>query len=462
VNALFALLALDLAPCHLERLSEEVLCGVHVVFEDRETETGPRIGIQVAVLPALRREAEPDPLFVLAGGPGQGARSYAPFVARAFRKVRRFRDIVLVDLRGTGDSGALSCSWPVDDPSRLSIEPGMARDCLRELDADPRHYAHREALADLDEVRKLLDYERVNLWGGSWGTRAALLYATLHPESVRTVVLDGAVPFELEFPLATAADSERALDRLIEACGADPDCDRAFPALGDDISALFKRFREEALAAYVAHPRTGAMERVTLSHASLVEFVRVALYSPHDSAMLPWILERASQGDLGPLMAQAARSASWSVDTMAIGTTFTVLCTEDVPRLEENAIDAAVKGTFLGRTHVDSWRRACAEWPKGRPLDVDETSVLPTPALVLSGDLDPVTPPRWGEVMARRFRKSVHVVVPGAAHNTSTTGCVPDLIAEFVERGTAGNLDLSCVASTTRPPFIVSFAGSVP
>jgi pimeloyl-ACP methyl ester carboxylesterase len=161
-------------------------------------------------------------------------------------------------------------------------------------------------------------------------------------------------------------------------------------------------------------------------------------------------------------MAQAARSASWSVDTMAIGTTFTVLCTEDVPRLEENAIDAAVKGTFLGRTHVDSWRRACAEWPKGHPLEVDETSVLPMPALVLSGDLDPVTPPRWGEVMTRRFRESVHVIVPGAAHNTSTTGCVPDVIADFVQRGTAGNLDLSCVDSTTRPPFAVSFAGSVP
>jgi pimeloyl-ACP methyl ester carboxylesterase len=451
-----------LTPCHLDRLAEEVLCGIHEVFEDREAESGRRIGIRVAVLPALRRESEPDPLFVLAGGPGQGARSYAAWVARAFRRIRRLRDVVLVDLRGTGDSGALRCDWPVDDPIRVSIERWMVRDCLRELDADPRFYSHREALADLDEIRELLGYGRVNLWGGSWGTRAALLYTAMHPGIVRTVVLDGAVPFELEFPLTTAVDSQRALALLIEACGEDPSCRQAFPSLGEDVQTLFAKLRRAPLAAFAPHPRTGRAERVTLTHRSLAELVRVALYSPPDTAMLPLILERASRGDVGPILAQAMRTASWSVDTMALGTTFSVLCTEDVPRIDEDSIDAEVKGTFLGRSHVDSWRGACAEWPKGRRLEVDESSVLPTSALVLSGDLDPVTPPRWGEAMARRFRESAHVVVPGAAHNTSTTGCVPDLIAFVVERGTLTNLDASCVLSATRLPFVVSFAGTLP
>ncbi|HSC28641.1 MAG TPA: alpha/beta fold hydrolase, partial [Vicinamibacterales bacterium] len=188
---------LPLVPCHLESLAEQVLCGVHDVYEDRDAASGRRIPIHVAVLPPLRRSAAPDPLVIMAGGPGQGARSYAGLAARYFRQVRRSRAIVLVDLRGTGASNPLECPGAQDEIVALGrgadLFLGSPRDCASGLDADVRHYTHAAALADLEDVRLRLGFDRVNLWGGSWGTRAALLYALTYPHAVRSLVLDGAV-----------------------------------------------------------------------------------------------------------------------------------------------------------------------------------------------------------------------------------------------------------------------------
>ena len=454
---------LKLTPCHVDRLAEEVLCGTQDVFEDRAAASGDRIPIHVAVLPALRAAPRPDPLFILAGGPGQGARSYAPLVAAAFKAVRRTRDIVLVDLRGTGDSGPLNCPASADLSGMMALlEPARVRDCAAALHADPRQYTHTQSLADLDEVRRRLGYERINLWGGSWGTRAAWLYAAMHPAAVRTVVLDGAVPFAQPFPASASRDGQRALDLLIRSCERDRPCAERFPALRRRIASALASFVSGPFTTEIAHPRTGELQAARLTLASLAEAVRVALYSPRESGLIPFVLERLATGDVSPLMAMVLGSASWSTDVMAIGVTFSVLCSEDIPRLTEQQIREETTGTFLGRLGVEAWRAACAVWPIGPPLDVDADRVLPIPALILSGDLDPVTPPRWGDAMARAFRSSLHVVAPGAGHNVSFGGCIPDLIADFVERGAVEGLDARCASGILRPPMVFGFAGPRP
>ena len=175
---------LALERCHIEGLSEEIRCGVREVFEDRDSQAGRRISIHIAVLPALRRIVERDPLFLLAGGPGQGARELAQVVARYFRAVRRHRDVVLVDFRGTGASNPLKCDLPDDELRVLEADDfaEQAERCAAALPADPRFYTHHQSLADLDDIRRELGYDRINVWGGSWGTRAALLYALRYPE----------------------------------------------------------------------------------------------------------------------------------------------------------------------------------------------------------------------------------------------------------------------------------------
>ena len=457
---------LVLEPCHLDRLAEEVLCGVHEVFEDRAAKTGRRLSIQVAVLPALRRSAQPDPLFILAGGPGQGARSLAPAVASYFRQVRRDRAIVLVDLRGTGGSNALSCLAGRDETAAFAqgadLFLGRGRECIEQFDADPRQYTHASALADLDEIRRRLGYARINLWGGSWGTRAALLYAQTYPDSVRAVVLDGAVPFEIGFPGPVAQDAERALDGLLARCGTDAPCAAAFRSPRADLEAVLDRLARSPAQVTVRHPRTGEPVALTITREAVTEIVRVALYLPVDAARLLQVMRHAARGDFGPLLAQYAYSASMAFDDMALGATMSILCSEDMPMAQNPAVAAEAGQTFLGDAYADGWRSRCAQWPIGPPLAVDQGAVSAAPALILSGATDPVTPPRWGEAMARRFRHHQHVIVPGAAHNASFTGCVPELIATFLDRGDASPIDARCANQVPLPPMVTRDSGGRP
>jgi pimeloyl-ACP methyl ester carboxylesterase len=454
-----------LVPCHLEHLAEEVRCGTHEVFENRETNSGRRLSIQFAVLEPLRRTHEPDPLFIMAGGPGQGARSFAGIAGRYFKKVRRTREIVLVDLRGTGESNPLACKAGEDALASLSSLLGgadMAARCAKSLDADPRRYTHKEALADLDEIRRRLGYERINLWGGSWGTRAALLYAATYPDAVRSVVLDGAVPLDMAFPLSLAQDTEQAMDLLMAGCAADAGCAAVYPNPREDFHQLLERLERKPLIVQAVHPQTGAAITVTLGREALAEIVRVALYTPGDASRVLRILAHASAGDFEPLFAQVVRSASTSTDEMALGATLSILCSEDMPLVRDADFEAAGRGTFVRSSYGDAWRSRCGSWPRGEALTLDQGVRLAIPALILSGGHDPVTPARWGERMGRHFPNHQHVVVPGAAHNASFSGCVPDLIAEFITRGSADQLDASCARKVAWPPIVVSDAGARP
>ncbi len=462
---------LKLSPCHLKGLPEEVYCGSLTVFENRDTQQGRTIAIQIAVLPALRRSGRPDAVMVMAGGPGQGARAYAPLIARSFRAIRRTRDVVLVDLRGTGGSKPLDCPPPDDELDTLtdllfanSRESGAERavaECLSALDADPRQFTHAQSLADLDDVQRALGYEQVNLWGGSWGTRAALLYSLWHPERVRSVVLDGAVPLSMDFPASASADAQRALDLLLEDCESDPACRTTFPELQREVVGRILTRVATGASVTVRHPRTDAVVAVTLTRAAFVEILRASLYSPATVSRLPQVLGLAAGGDFGPLLAQWLEIASGTTETMALGATLAVLCSEDVTNATLPASDDSTSPVF-GTGYADFWISRCRRWPKGLALPRDVPGPLAMPALILSGALDPVTPPHWGEVMARTFARSVHVVVPGAGHNASFSGCVPELIALFYESADPAALDASCVEAVRRPPFALSSAGSQP
>jgi pimeloyl-ACP methyl ester carboxylesterase len=451
-----------LSPCHVENFEEEVRCGVLQVPENRATRAGRQIDLHVAVLPALRPESAPDPLFILAGGPGQGARKYAPLVQSAFKEVRRTRDVVLVDVRGTGASNPLDCEFgdPLEFLEAETIDPTP---CLKRLKGDPRFYTTEPIVDDLDDVRAALGYERINLWGGSYGTRAALVYTRRHAEHVRSVVLDGAAPFEIELPLYNAANAQRALERLVADCAKAPECRAAFPRLREELDTVLARLTQAPVRVNLRHPRTNQPTELTLSRSTFASGLRGMLYVPTYASLIPYMIHAAFQGDFSPMAALSLETTAWSTETMSLGMTLSVLCAEDVQRITDEQAEQAVRGTFLGRSEIDSWRQMCSKWPRGPlPADVDRVRPLQVPALILSGDLDPVTPPRWGEVMKTHFPGALHVVVPGTGHNTSTTGCVPDLIARFYEKGSAAGLDTRCVQKVRRPPFVIDPSGTAP
>ena len=234
---------LTLSPCRLKG-GLQASCGSFEVSEDRKRPEGRRLSLRVAVVPALARAPQPDPLFMLAGGPGQAATEALPeLITAAFERVHRTRDIVLIDQRGTGHSSPLKCEL-IDPDAPLAkriADPGFPAErleaCLKGYDADPRLYTTSIAMEDLDEVRRALGYGAIDLWGGSYGTRAALVYLREHGETVRSIILDGVAPPTLRLPLSFAADAQRALDRLFLACAGEEACAKAWP----DLPARFQR-----------------------------------------------------------------------------------------------------------------------------------------------------------------------------------------------------------------------------
>jgi len=453
---------LTLEPCPRDVGVPGAECGHLEVHEDREAGTGRQISLRVVVLPAVGRDVQPDPLFVLAGGPGMAASDMADLVSGTMHRIREKRAIVLVDQRGTGDSNGLDCEFvDADTMVYLPTDQALAplRECLSSLDADLRLYTTPIAMDDLDQVRAALGYERINLWGGSYGTRAALVYLRRHGEHVRTVILDGLAPPAIRLPLHLGVDARRALDLVLDACAADADCGASFADLRTRLDDLLTRLEQTPEETVIQHPRTGEFTSVTITRDTVAFLVRAALYSAEMSTLLPLVIERASGGDYGPL---AAMADPW-IDigqSMSIGMFFSVICSEDVPFVSESERQQLESEPFLGPTMLDLYSEVCGFWPRGDlPAGYGDPVLSDRPVLVLSGQLDPVTPPRWGEEVSRHLSDSRHLVVPGVGHGTLAYGCVPRLMAQFIDEGTTENLDVDCLQKLHRPPFFNSFTG---
>ena len=454
-----------LADCEPGDGPSNALCGWIPVYEDRSAASGRQIDLRVVVYPATSRNRQPDPIFVLAGGPGQGAAQLSPLVLSVFGDVRGERDIVFVDQRGTGRSNGLPCDRDTDDLGAFlsdhhAVDTFLS--CLDGYEADLRFYTTPLAMDDLDEVRAVLGYERINLWGGSYGTRAALVYLRRHGERVRSIVFDGAVPMTMTLPVGFPQDSQRALDLLLEDCEDRAACRERFPNLRQELDEVLARLDRESKLSSLRHPRTGAKVEVTLHKEVVTNILRLALYSPDAAALVPMLVEQMHGGDFAGLLALAVGAeSSPSEAKMNWGMYFSVICAEDHPWIEEAVRNIAPVGVFSNDETFEAWDRICGAWPRGEVVaDYHEPVVSDVPALVVSGALDPVTPPRRGQELAEGFSRSLHLVVPGTGHGATGRGCVPELVAEFVKAGSADDLDTSCVQQLKRPGFFVTLGGA--
>jgi len=453
---------LVLEPCPSEIKIAGAECGHLEVYEDREGQQGRTITLNIAVLPAFSRNPAPDPLFAFAGGPGMGSTELTGLANSALRRVRETRAIVLVDQRGTGDSGALNCDVAnpdsvlyLPDPIRWTID--NLRECLDGYEADTRLYTTPIAMDDIDDVRQALGYDKINLWGGSYGTRAALIYMRRHPEHTRAVVLDGLAPPSIRLPLHMGPDAQRALDLMWDACEADYNCTQAYGDIRAKFDSLLVRFKEPVEISF-QHPRTGKTTQAPISKDGLAGLVRAALYSAEFSSLLPLVIDRAYSGDFAPL---TALMEPWDdiTNKMSQGMFYSVVCSEDVPFIKEEE-KSQMLGTFFGPEAIDMMSEICGFWPQGElPANYHHPVSTDHPTLVLSGDFDPVTPPRWGEETAQHLPNARHIVVPGVGHGTTSYGCVPKLIAQFIEEASVDSLDSECVNKLDRPPFFTSYTG---
>ena len=441
-------------------------CGRLEVYENRDTRAGRRIALNIVVLPSIGVDVRPDPVFFLAGGPGQGAAQLARPIQGLFRGIERDRDIVLVDQRGTGKSNPLNCRSSDESLKELSEsdERGLEKlkTCLANLKGDVRLYTTNIAMDDLDDVRAYLGYERINLYGGSYGTRAALVYLRRHEPHVRSVVLDGVAPMDMRLPLFAARDAQRSLDKLLTDCDADASCHAAFPGLAERVRALLTKLDAQPARQRVVHPRTGAEEDVEVSARLVASIVFSALYSPLTASIVPSLISHAERNDFQGLLALAF-AGEGATDDLSLGMQLSVICSEDSGRFTTADLNRESAGTVFGTHLMVGQVKACEFWPKGSvEPSYYEPVVSDVPALILSGELDPATPPSWGESVAKHLKNARHLAVAGTGHGVVGTACGNRLVKEFIERGTAAGLDTSCASTIRRPGFFLTPAGPEP
>ncbi len=440
-------------------------CATLDVAENRADPQGRTISLGLALIRSTE-PADDDFIVFLAGGPGQSAIESWPQVAAGLEPARKRRHVLLLDQRGTGRSNALACPDAPDDDALVEFDLELLRErtkaCLDAVagHADPRFYTTSEAVADLEALRQALGAPRLDLVGVSYGTRVAQQYYKRHPEGVRSIVLDSPVPNELVLGGEFAGNLDRALKAQFADCAADPACSKAFP----DPYARLLALREDLRARprVVGYPDPVTFERVErrLDGFGLAGLVRLYAYTPETAALIPLVVEQALAGNDAPLMGQVHLITDSLAELAGSGMQLSVVCAEDSDRL---AADPADEDTLLGSLLVDVMRTQCAIWPRGeRPTGFNDAVAGDVPVLVLAGELDPVTPPRYGEQIVKNLGNARLVVARGQGHSILGRGCLPKVVAGFLDTLQAATLDVSCSERFGPVPHFIDFNGAAP
>jgi pimeloyl-ACP methyl ester carboxylesterase len=438
---------LQLRACSIPGV-KQARCGVYYVPEDRRKPNGRILPLKIVVLPAKSKPPAREPVFYFEGGPGQPATKSAAAVEKLW--IRDNNDVVLVDARGTGDGHRLDCILPGSDADLQGyLEPIIAdaKKCGAYLSGqvDLTQYVTPVAVRDVDDVRRALGYSKINLYGASYGSRAAIVYAKMFEKNVRSAYLSAVNPLDLRMPLYFSWSGQRALDALIDACLAEEKCKQTYPDPRGDLQTAIKRLRREPALVRVTNPATGAAENLKLTEMVFVGSIRSKLYWGGDPSLLAATLRRASEGDFSKLTEDYIRAVREVRRDISLATNFAVVCSEDVTRITPEEAEKEAKGSFLGTFQVMAHLELCQSWPRAKyPSNFFAPFKSTIPTLLASGDYDPVTPPRWGEVARRYFPNSLHIVAQMGHRDFKEEGCLASINGQFLRKGSIKGLNLEC------------------
>jgi pimeloyl-ACP methyl ester carboxylesterase len=428
---------------------------------------GVEIELRVVVVPALNLTPEPDPVVPIAGGPGQGSVQFYASYSWAFEEVRRNRDILLIDQRGTGESASMDCEFDDDlvegeYSTELTIQ--YTKECLLQLPYDARFFTTSVAVTDIEAVRVALGYPALNLYGVSYGTRVAQHFARRYPDSTRTIIIDGVVPPQIALGTEIATESQRAVDTILARCREDESCYERFPNVAENFKNIVANLREAPVLISVPHPSTGRPEEIRFGATELATAIRLLAYHPNTIALMPLLIHEASNGNYVPLGSQFMMTMISMMDALSLGMHNAVMCAEDVPFYDRETINhEALAASYMGAFQLDALEAICSVWPAG-PVDDDmkQPLVSALPVLLLSGEADPITPPRYADLAAVGLTNSLRLIGKHQGHGQLGVGCTPRLIADFIEAADPNGVDASCLDRSFVMPFFLDFSGPNP
>jgi len=451
--------------CHLDGIRSQIKCGSLSVPENYNKPEDNHIVINYAVLPAIDSSSNNTPLMFLAGGPGQAAVELAAHIRQSFAEIRKTRDIILIDQRGTGLSQPMLCDEPEQKtpygliPEEFSLQETL--NCIEKLKKtnELSQYNSDNAIRDFEAVRENLGYQQVHLYGGSYGTRAALVYMRLFPQSVKSTILDSVGPIEVPIGLF-GKSAERSFNLLLKHCLNDESCNNAYPNLQQEFNTVIQRLSKKIVSLKINHPRLGTQTQFKLSKDKFVNIILRQLYGMETRSMVPLIIHQAFLNNYQPLIGLI--SANENAMQMYVGLTFNIICNEDLPKMTKKMQMQDSNNNFDGGSSLKNMKAVCDLWPK---YSVDDSFYQPVtaniPTLILSGDLDPVTPPSNGEHSANSLPNSHHIIVKNNAHIVASTRCGINMVNDFLNQGDAKKIDQSCLLDLPAESFMTSLNGNI-
>jgi pimeloyl-ACP methyl ester carboxylesterase len=441
--------------CTLPDLARRARCGILLVRENPDRPDSRAIKIHFAVLPAASGTAQRDPIAILMGGPGESAIEAAAYYANWLSPVLNDRDLLLMDQRGVGSSAPLRCwLYSAANPSRSLRDlfpAALVAGCRRNLErrADLTRYTNEYVARDLEQLRRSLGYGELNLFAGSYGTRAAQVYMRAYPASVRTAYLGSVVPIDSGGPLHFARIEEAAIHRMLADCSKDAACNRAYPDLEAELRQAIERLESGKITARIAREATP----LPLVRGRVAEWFRSKLYRPSSTADLPWLIHRAFGGDWTPIANGILENARGADRNLSLGVLFSITCNEDLPFVDEPRIMSETRGTILGDYRIRQQQGACRVWPKRRlPKGIHNPVRSNVPTLFVTGDHDGGTPLWFTDHVARGFTNKAIVIVRGQGH-TEWNLCVAGVYARLLRTASTEGLTATACPAIPLPPF---------
>ncbi len=447
----------------------QIQCGYVSVPEKRGQMGSPNIRLHVAVIQALDSHPEADPVVVLNGGPGSYTLAGMDYWMYVFSRILSHRTLILFDPRGVGYSlPSLDCpeakkQWQEDWTKNLSVQVSgqdyaqalrACHDRLTAAGVDLSAYTTAANAADVKDVRRALGYSRWNLYGGDYGARLALAVMQADPGGVRSVILDSAYVPQVNLDGSRADNLERSLRLVFERCVANKSCNRSFSDLNSKFQDLVHTLDSQPQVYRIYTPATDSFHDLVLNGDRWIWAVSQMFYGTSMVKELPKRVGTIGKdmtfsfgGDLNQIVSMNAN--------LSEGVYYSIQCREEsglYPTIHAKQSDTSLlKGPPVlldpSRMSLD-----CAAWGENGSASVPQKPVSSDiPTLILTGELDPITPPEWGRLAGKTLIRSQFLEFPGFGHGVLGGGpdsgnCTFQIVTDFIDKPNV-KVDSSCIHS---------------